>query len=112
VRSRWIVRPSGLLLLGLLAACRAEWPAAERFRASLRCGLSPAEIGELARRQGATDVGCPAPPAYEPNECYVHEGSTFFSFRFEASRLVGVTRGRFHGLTGLKLSPETGLCSK
>lgn len=96
-----------------VAACRREWAAADKFYSELHCGLSPSEVGELAARYEAKEIGCPAPREYQPNECFVSHGPTFFNFRFNSDQnLVAVARGRFHGLTGLRLSDEVNLCER
>jgi hypothetical protein len=100
-----------LFLVVVFMGCEKEWDQAAAFREQLRCGMTPDDVGDLARRLGAEDVGCPTPPAYGRAFCFVGHGKTTFALRFYDDKLIMAIRGRRFGLKGLTHSPEEMVCS-
>ena len=105
-RPVWVA--TGFLVL-LLTGC-FEWPNAEKFRGSLRCGMSREEVANLAREFDANDIRCPEPLANAPDRCAIVSRRTFFELVFTEKGLTAVVRGRYTGLYGLEFDKEERLC--
>lgn len=104
---------ASLALLLAISACR--WRAADAFQEELHCGMTTAEVEELARRFDVESFR-PIEPPHIPNRYVTHvlnEGLTFFEFYFGESGLETVRQGASTAWlsTGTSYKPRMNLCT-
>ena len=86
-----------------------RWDRAEAFRKELRCGLTTAEVREVATKYGADVQEIPADARFGDHA--LRHGSTAFWFSFSEGGLATVKQGHYYGLSGLDVGPRENLCS-
>ena len=86
------------------------WHEAEEFRRALRCGMSPAAVAELSRTHGGTPLQRSVTEDHWSTH-WMRNGGTVFWFTFPGGGLQMVQERRYHGMTGLRKSVRTDVCS-
>ena len=96
----------------LIVTCRgiSEWQQAPAFRSELRCGLTPSQVSEIARRHGSSSFKAVGSDQHWATHA-LREGGTVFWFRFADGALATVQEGKYFGVTGLRLSVREELCT-
>ena len=95
-----------------LAGCDwFQWRKADEFQETLRCGMTPEQVGELAAEM-SVDSFRPIPEPHRYTTHVLNEGATFFEFYFGADGLETVRQGASVGLTtGTAYDPRVNLCT-
>lgn len=95
------------------SACRHDWREASRFVASLRCGMSEADLRTLAARHG---VDVPERSIFRQDERTVTikpKELDFVDVGFDQGKVVAVQRGNYIAFTtGMEFDKATPLCGQ
>jgi hypothetical protein len=99
------------LTVFLAVGCHHYWGNADRFQAKLRCGMTAQQIRELAREYGSEEFRESGQLWSDAPTHYVRENSTSFMFWLQNDKLHWFSQGRYFGITGLRVSLRTNVCT-